>query len=120
MKTGIDTVGLEINPNLGDITAKVIITPTEAVPGHIIEITDNIMEVVHDTHTHPLTHIILTMTLYIVDHPDTEALQLTLEIKVDHALNQHTNPPEKAQTNHHHNHGHYKTKCIPKGIQALQ
>ena len=88
MKTGTDAASLDLNPNLADITAKVIMTPTETIPGHTTEITDNITEVVHDAHTQPLTHIILALTFHIADHLDIEALQLTPEITADHALDQ--------------------------------
>ena len=120
MKTGTDAVSLDLNPNLTDITAKVIMTPTEAIPGHTTEIRDDITEAVHDSHTHPLAHIILTATLHITDHLDIEALQLTPEIAADHTLNQHTNPPGKACINLHHIHGNHKAKHIPKGIQKAQ
>ena len=120
MTTGIDAVSLDLNPNLTDITAKVIMTSTEAVPGHTTDITDDITEVVHDAHTHPLTHIILTMTLHIADYLDIEALQLTPEITANHALDQHTNPSGKACTNLHHIYRNHKAKHIPKGIQESQ
>ena len=120
MKTGTDTVGLHLNTNLEDITAKVIMTPTKAIPGHTTEMTDNITEVVHDTQTQPLIHIVLTATLHITDHLDIEALQLTPEITADHALNQHTNPPGKACTNLRHILRDHKAKHIPKRIQESQ
>ena len=116
MKTGTDTVGLDHIPILTDITAKVTMTPTEAIPGHTTRITDAITGVVHHAHTQMLIHIILTITLHIADHLDIETLQLTLEITADHALNQHTNSPGKACTIYHHIH----RKCIPKQIQELQ
>ena len=109
-----------VNFNLADITAKVIMTPTVAIPGQTTEITDDITGVVHDDHIDPLTHIFFAMTLYITNHLPTEALQLTTEFTAYHALNQHVNPPGKAHTNHHHIHRHYKAKCIPKRIQELQ
>ena len=87
MKTGTDTVSLDLNPNLTDITAKIIMTPTEGIPGHTIGITDNITEVVHDAHTYLFTHISLTMTFHIADYLGIEPLQLTPEVTADHALN---------------------------------
>ena len=120
MKKGTDTVCLDLNPILTDITAKVILTPTEAVPDHTTGITDDITGVVHDAHTHTLTHIILAMTLHITDHLPIEALQLTPEITADHALDQPTNPPIKPYTNLHHVSGDHKAKYIPIGIQELQ
>ena len=71
MKTGTDTAGLDLNPILADITAKVIMTPTEAIPGHTTGITDDITGVVHDAHALALIHIILTVTLHITDHLPT-------------------------------------------------
>ena len=52
-------------------------TPTEAIPGNTTGITDDITGVVHNTHTQPLTHITLAMTLCIADHLHIGALQLT-------------------------------------------
>ena len=40
MKIGRDAVGLDHNPILTDITAKVTMTPTKAVPGHTTGIAD--------------------------------------------------------------------------------
>ena len=40
MKTGTDAAGLDLNPILTDITAKVIMIPTEAIPGHTTGIID--------------------------------------------------------------------------------
>ena len=74
MKIGTDTVGLDHNAILTDITAKVIRTPTEAIPGHTTGITDDITGVVHDAHSQVLIHIILTTTLHITGHLPTEAL----------------------------------------------
>ena len=93
MKTGTDAVGLDHNLILTDITAKVAMTPTEAVPGHTTWMTDAITGVVHDAYTQTLIHIILAMTLHITDYLPTEALQLTPEITADYALDHHTNPP---------------------------
>ena len=105
---------------LKDITAKVIMTPTEAIPGHITGITDDITGVVHNAYTQALIHIILNVTLHIANHLHTGALQPTPEITADHALNQPTNPPRKPCTNCHHIPGDHKVKPIPKGIQELQ
>ena len=74
MKTGTDVVSLDLNPILTDITAKVILTPTEAIPGHTTGITDDITGVVHNTNTQPLTHIVLAVTLHITDHLHIDAL----------------------------------------------
>ena len=76
--------------------------------------------VVPDTHTQPLTCIILTMTPHITDHLCIEVLQLTPEITADHALDQSTNPPRKLCSNLHHIPADHKAKHIPEGIQGLQ
>ena len=120
MKTGTDAVGLDLNPTLANITAKVIRTPTEAIPGHTTGITDDITGVVHDAHTQPLTHIILTAMLHITDHLHIEALQVTPEITAEHALNQPTNPPRKPLTTLCHIPADHKSKHTPKGTQDSQ
>ena len=61
MKMGTDTVGLDHSPILIDITAKVAMTPTEAIPGHTSGTTDDITGVVHATHIQALIHIVLTV-----------------------------------------------------------
>ena len=71
-------------------------TPTEAIPGHTTEITDDITEVVHDANTHPLMHLVLAATLHFTDYLDIEALQLPPEITTNHTLNQHTKPTRKS------------------------
>ena len=119
-KTGTDAVSLDLNPILTNITAEVIMTPTEAVPGHNTGITNDITGVVHDAHTQPLTHIILTMALHIADYLHIETLQLTPKITADHTLDQPTNPPRKPHTNLHHIPADHKAKHIPKGTQELQ
>ena len=91
MKTGTDTAGLDLNPILTNITAKVIMTPTEAIPGHTTWITGDTTGVFHDAHTQTLLYIALAMTLHITHHLHIEALQLNQEIAADHALNQPTN-----------------------------
>ena len=120
MKTGTGTGGLDHNPILTDITAKVAMTPTEAVPGHTTGTTDDITGVVHMTHTQALIHIILTMTHHITDHLPIEALQLTPEITVDLALDQPTNPPRKHCINLCHIPGDHKVKHIPKPPKKIQ
>ena len=120
MKTGTDAVSLDLNLILTDITAKVIMIPTKAIPGHTTGITDGLTEVVHDAHTQLLTHIVLAMMLHITDYLHIEALQLTPEITADHTINQPTNLPRKPYTNLHHIPGDHKAKHIPKGAQELQ
>ena len=94
---GLDAVGLDHSPIPTDTTAEVAMTPTEAVPGHITGITDDITGVLHNSHTQVLIHITLTMTLHTADHLHKEALPLTLEIAPDHTLNQPINPPRKTK-----------------------
>ena len=120
MKTGTDAVGLDHNSILTDITAKVAMTPTGAIPGHTTGMTDAITGVVHNAHTQTLIHIVLTMTFHIADHLHTEALQFTPGITADHTLNQPTNLPRKPHINLHHIPEDYEVKHIPKGIQELQ
>ena len=105
---------------LANITAKVTITPTEAIPGHTLGIIDDITGVVHDAHIQPLTHIVFTVTLHITDPLCIEALQLTPEITANLTLDQPTNPPRKLFANLHHIPGDHQAKHIPKGIQELQ
>ena len=120
MRTGTDAVSPDVNPILTDITTKLVMTPTETIPGHTTGITDDTTGVVHDAHTQPLTHIILAMTLHITDHLPIEALQLTPETAVDHTLNQPTNLLQKFCTNHLHIPADHKAKHLPKGTQELQ
>ena len=67
-----------------DITVKVTMFPTDAIPSHIIETTDITIEVLHDALTPIL--IIPTMTPHTADHLHTGAHQLTLGITADHTL----------------------------------
>ena len=120
MKTGTDAVGLDHNPIIADTTAKVTMTPTEAVPGHTTGTTDDITGVVHNAHTQVLIHIFLTVTLHTTDHLHIGALQFPPETTVDHALDQPTNHLRKAHTNLIHNPEDHKVKHILKGIQELQ
>ena len=113
-------ISLGHNPILTDITAKVTMTPAEAVPGHTMGITGAIIGAVPNTHTQTLIHIILAATLHIADHLSTEALQLTSKIAADHTFNQPTNPPREPCTNLCHIPENHKAKHIPKGIQELQ
>ena len=119
MKTGTDAVDPDHNPVISDITAKIAMTPTEAIPGPTTGTTDNITGVVHDAHTQVLIHIILTTTLHIADNLHLGALQLTPSTTADHALNQPTNQLRKAHTNLDHNPEDHRVKHILKGIQAL-
>ena len=55
-------------------------TPTEAIPGHIIDIVDATIEALHITAT---VLIAYAMTHHIEDHPHTEVPQLTPETTAD-------------------------------------
>ena len=46
MKTGTDAVGPDHNPIIEDTTAKVNMTPTEAIPGHTTRTTDDIIGII--------------------------------------------------------------------------
>ena len=102
MRTGTDVVGLDHNPIITDTAAKVTMTPTEAIPGHITGITEDIMGVVHNAHTQVLKHIVLTSTPHTTDHLHTGAHQLTQETAADHTVNQPTNQLRKPHTILHH------------------
>ena len=120
MKTGTDTVGLDHTPTITDTTAKVIMIPTEAVPGHTTGTTDDSIGLVHDDQIQVLIHIFLTVTLHTADYLHIGALQLTPETAAEHTLDQTTNQLRKTHANLHHNPKDYKVKHIPKGIQELQ
>ena len=117
---GTDAVGLDHNPILTDITAKVTMTPTEAIPGHTTVTTDDITGVIHDANTQVLIHIILAATLHIAGHLHIGAHQLTPETAADHVLNQPTNPPQKPCTKLHHIPEDHKVKTHTKKNQELQ
>ena len=119
-KTGTDAVGLDYNLIIADTTAKVVMIPTEAIPGHTTGTTDDIMRVAHDVHIQVLIHIILNVTLHTTDHLHIGALQLTSETAADHALDQTTNQLRKTHTNLLHNPDKHKVKHILKGIHELQ
>ena len=102
MKTGTDETDLDHNHIIKDTTAKVTITPTEAVLGHTIGTTGDITGVVHANHTQTLIHTILTMTPHIEGHLHTGAHQLIHTIAVDHALHQHTGQIKTLHQNSSH------------------
>ena len=64
-----------------DIKVTVITTPTEVIPGHIIETIDTTIEVLHDAITPVL--IIIAMTQHMEDHPYIGLLQLIQKIAAD-------------------------------------
>ena len=55
-------------------------TPTEAIPGHIIDIVDATIDALHVTTT---VHIAFAMTPHTKDHPHTEAPHLIPETAAD-------------------------------------
>ena len=67
-QTGTEPVGLDHNPIIADATAKVAMTPTEVIQGHITGTTDDMTGVVHDAHTQVLIHIILIVTFHTTGH----------------------------------------------------
>ena len=90
MKTGTNAVDPDHNHHIKDTTAKVIISPTEAILSWTIGTADNITEVIHDAHTQILTSTILGMTLHIEGHLHIGTHQLTHKTAADHALDQPT------------------------------
>ena len=82
MKTGTNAVGLDHNHIIKGTTAKVTITPTEAILGHTIRTADDITGVIHNAYTQTLIYTILAVTLHIEGHLH--------EITADHTLNQPT------------------------------
>ena len=120
MKTGTDTVDPDHNHIIKDTTAKVAITPTEAIPGHSIGTTDDITRVIHNTHTEVLICTILTTTPYIKDHLHTGAHQPTQNTTAYHSLGQPTNQCRKPCIKIHHIPEDSKVKHILKEIQESQ
>ena len=85
-RTGTETADQGCSPIPTDIIVTVIMTATEAIPGHIIETVDATIGVLHDAITPVL--IAFTVTHHIKDHPHIGVLQLTQKIAADpkHAL----------------------------------
>ena len=73
-------------------------TPTEAIPGHIIEIVDTTMEALHTDVTVLIT---FAATHHIEDHPHLEVPQLILEITVDPDHILHINQVRELHINLH-------------------
>ena len=98
-RTDIDTADQGHSPVPADIEVTVIMTPTEAIPDHIIETVDATIGVLHDTIS-PV-FIIFAMTHHIKDHPDIEVLQLIQKIAaaLSHVL--HINQVRKLHINLH-------------------
>ena len=106
MKTGTGKVVPDHNLIFTDIEAQVIMTHTEATPGHNIQIIAATQGVVHDALTPDIgiTVIEPAMTHHtdlIIDHPHIEVSQLTTpEITVDHIHIHPTNPQDKICIGH--------------------
>ena len=85
-RTGAETADQGQSPVPADVVVTVIMTPTEAIPGHIIEKVDATIGVPHNA-VAPLL-IITVMTHHIEDHPHVGILQLIQKITADpnHAL----------------------------------
>ena len=81
-----DTADQVHSPNPADIEVTVIVTPTEVIPGHIIETVDTTIGVLHDAIIPVL--IVITMTHHMNGHPHIGIFQLTQKIAADpnHAL----------------------------------
>ena len=73
-------------------------TPTEAVPGHIIEIVDATIEALHATTT---VFIAFAATHHIEDHPHIEVPQLIPEIAADPDHILHINQVRECHINLH-------------------
>ena len=80
-RTGTETADQGHSPVPSDIEVTVIMTPTEAGPGPIIETVDATIGVLHDAITQ--VHIVFTMTHHIKDHPHTGVLQPIQKITAD-------------------------------------
>ena len=90
IETGTIAVDPDHNHIIKDTTAKVTISPIEAILGHSTGTVDDITGVIHDTHTQMLISTVLAVILYREGHLYTEAHQLTHEITADHTLDQPT------------------------------
>ena len=102
MKIGTNAVDQDHNHITEATTAKVAITPTEAVLGHTIGTADDITGVIHNAHTQTLIYNVLTMTLHIEGHLHTGAHQLIHKFTADHALHQPTGQLRKSHIRIHH------------------
>ena len=81
-----DTADQGHSPDPADIEVTVITTPTEVIPGHIIETVDTTIGVLCNAII-PV-HIIITVTQHIKDHPHIAILQFIQKIAAgpDHVL----------------------------------
>ena len=108
MKTGTGKVIPDHNLIFTDIAAQVVMTHTEATPGHDIGIITATPGVAYNAHA---PHIEITVidpttthhTNLIADHPHIEVPQLTTpEIIVDHIHIHPTNPQGEIHIGHTH------------------
>ena len=120
MMTGTNPVDIDYNHITEDTTAKVTITPTEAILGHTIGTTGDIRGVVCTDHAQTLIHTILAMIPHIKGHLLTGAHQLTHEITADHTLGQHTGQLRKPHIRNHHIPEDPKVTHTLKEIQESQ
>ena len=108
VKVGTDKVISNHSLIFTGIAAQVIMTHTEATPGHDIGIIAAIPRVAHNAHVPyiEITVIDPTRTHHtdlIADHPHIEVPQLTTpEIIVDHVHIHPTNPQDKFHIGHTH------------------
>ena len=121
MKTGTGTVVPGHNHIFTDITAPVIMTHIEAIPGHDIGMIATTPRVAHYTQV-PHTGVIAinpTVTHHInpnADHKCTEVPHHTTpEIKVDHIHVHSTKPQEKICIGHTHTPAYHKANHITRG-----
>ena len=92
-RTGTETADQGCSPVSTDIIVTVIMAPTEAVPGHIIETVDATIGVLHNAVSPVL--IITTVTHLIEDHPHIGVLQLIPKITADPNHTLHINQVRK-------------------------
>ena len=113
-RTGTDTADQDHSPILIDTTTTVTMIPTEAAPGHIIEMVDVTIGVLHDALTPVL--IIPIVTPHIADCLHKEAHQFTLRTMADHDPIQHTNQVRKPCINLNAILAEFKAICMIKDI----
>ena len=104
MKEDTDAVDPDHNLILTDTKAEATMTPTETIQGHATGTVNATMGVIPSAHTPMPIHITPAKTPHI-DHPHTEALQLTLETAAYLNPAQHTNQPGRPHTKIHHDPG---------------
>ena len=123
MKTGMGKVIPDTNLIFTDIAAQVIMTHTEATPGHDIGIIIATPGVTHDAQT---LHIEITVsdptttyhTNFITDHPYIDVPQLTTpEIVVDHVHVHPTNPQGEICIGHTHIQADHEANHTPRRTQ---